>query len=144
MKSVHFLWLALIICSLIFVSCNKRTQTANHNSVKAFSEYLGEPVNLDVKGKVLDSNQNPLDSVIVNVGKTFSITDSNGNFIIENASVHDNFLTIEAQKKGYKSIFHSLNPKEDTMQIQIILLKESELSLFRFSKYNHNLPQPNH
>lgn len=142
MKSVLSTWFCLSICIFFTMSCKENnTDVEQSNNPKPFSEYIGKPVTLDLKGKVMDNNQTPLDSVLIVVGNTSSLTDELGNFTIENAPANEDFVSLEAQRKDYKNMVLNLIPKKDTDSINIILHKETEPCLFWFCKHNHNLPK---
>ncbi|MEO1030222.1 MAG: hypothetical protein AAFX55_02400 [Bacteroidota bacterium] len=142
MKSINFIGLALSLGLLFTLSCKKNTALADQNtSVKTFSEYLGKPIVVDLKGKVLDTDQNPVENVKVIVGNDSIFTDNNGLFILKNASAHENLLTVDVTKAGYKNEQICIAPEGGTASINITFYKESDLSIFRFNKNNHNLPQ---
>lgn len=141
MKSVNFNQLVLSLCLLAAVSCKKNSNKADQNSqTRELSEYLGEPIIVDLRGKVLGTNQQPIENAVVSVGDITTLTDSLGHFIITNVSAHENLLTINVTKKDYKTDLINLTPKDGTNTVTITLYKESELSIFWFNKNNHNLP----
>ncbi|MTE28134.1 carboxypeptidase-like regulatory domain-containing protein [Winogradskyella ouciana] len=141
MKSVLSIWLVLFICFLNTTSCRENTDNTNqNNTINTFADYLGEPIKIDLKGKVIDLNNTPLDSVLVVAGNKSATTDEYGNFTINNVSAHQEFVALEAQRKDYKNTMVTLAPKKDTSAVNIILLKATEPCLFWFCKHNHNLP----
>ena len=140
MKSANFLWLALHLCLFFAWSCKENTTKADQNtSVKAFSEYLGKPITLDVEGQVIDNDQLPIKNAKVYIGRNSTSTNRDGHFSIKNVSANENILTIKVSKKDYKNEQIHFIPKDHTTTINITLYKESELSLFWFSKNNQGL-----
>lgn len=141
MKSVLSSRLLLLICFLIAIACKKNLNEADQtNTIKTFTDYLGGPIEIDLKGQVFDNNETPLDSVLIIVGNKTKLTDKHGNFTIKNVSAHEKFVSLETQRKDYKNIVLNLVPKKDTDSTNIILHKETEPCLFWFCKDNHNLP----
>ncbi|APY08837.1 hypothetical protein BWZ20_11235 [Winogradskyella sp. J14-2] len=140
MKSTTLKVFVFLIC-IFFISSyntdgNLKDQTNNTNTL---TEYLGKPVEANFKGSVVNDNNEPLDSVTVTIGNQTVQTDAKGHFEIKNASAHDNFLPIAAQRKGYKNVILNLDPKSKDKHIDITLKKEGTSCLFWFCEHNHNL-----
>lgn len=141
MKSVLSSRLLLPICFLIAIACKKNLNEADQtNTIKTFTDHLGEPIEIDLKGQVFNNNETPLDSVLITVGNTSILTDEHGNFTIKNVSAHEKSVSLEAQRKDYTNTVMNVVPEEGTDAINIILHKETEPCLFWFCKDNHNLP----
>ena len=141
MKSTNFKWLALSLCLFFALSSTKNKTNADQNtSIKAFSEYLGDSITIDLKGTVLGTNQNPIENAKISIDNTSAFTDSLGQFTLKNVFVHKNLLVINVAKNGFKTELINLSSKDETRAVNITLYKNSELSLFWFNKNNHNLP----
>ena len=141
MKSSLSAWLILSICFLITISCNETIEADQANTITTFTDHLGKPIKTNLKGKVVNQYNEPLDSVIIVVGDKTSTTDRYGNFVIENAPANKEFVSLETQRKDYKNTVVNLVPKKDTTSINIVLHKESDPCLFWFCRHNHNLPK---
>ena len=142
MKSTLSLWIAMSICILLASSCSRNTTKTNpDDSIKAFSEFLGNSIVIDLKGKILDTNQEPIENVKISIENKSVLTDNLGQFEIKNVSAHENLLVINVTKEDYKNEQINLSPEGHTITVNITLYKDSELSLFWFNKNNHNLPQ---
>lgn len=141
MKSVLSIWLMLWLCILTMTSCSKNADKKDQiNTVNTFADYLGQPININLMGRVVNLNKAPLDSVLVVAGNKSTTTDKHGNFTIKNVSAHQEFASLKVQRKGYKNTVVNLVPKQGKEAINIILHKETEPCLFWFCKDNHNLP----
>ena len=132
--------LVVCICILLISSgytFNNKTDKVN---IKPLSEYLGEPITVSIKGSVVNDSNEPLDSALITIGNQTVQTNAQGHFEIINATAHDNFLPLEAERKGYQNIVISLDPEDKDNDIDITLKKEGTTCLFWFCKHNHNLP----
>ncbi len=137
------------ICFLVVFSCkNRNEELSTVPLVKAkkkyLSDYLGENILKDFEGIVTDSIGNGLDRVSITIGNTTTFTDKNGKFTIKHTMVNEHFSFLNAKKEGYKDSTFDISNVDSLKSISIQLYKESDLSLFWFSKNNHNLPQTVH
>lgn len=132
--------LVVCICILLISSSDAFKDKPDKKNTKPLSEYLGECVDISLKGSVVNDNNEPLDSALITIGNQTVQTDEYGNFEIKNATAHDNFLPLEAKRKGYQNIVISLDPEDKDNDIDITLKKEGTTCLFWFCKHNHNLP----
>ncbi|MHA7842666.1 MAG: carboxypeptidase-like regulatory domain-containing protein [Winogradskyella sp.] len=132
--------LVVCICILLISSSDAFKDKPDKKNTKPLSEYLGERVDISLKGSVVNDNNEPLDSVTITVGNQTVQTDTQGQFEIKNAAAYENFLPVEAQRKGYQNMVINLNPKDKKNDIDITLKKEGTTCLFWFCKHNHNLP----
>ena len=135
-----------IICALglgiIFVAASSPFGSANNpNTTKAFSDYLGNKTELNLKGQIVDHNNQPVENATISIGNTSVTTDAYGKFDLNNVAAHENLAAISVSKDGYKSEHVDVTPTDDTTKVNIKLHKQKDLSLFWFSKNNHNLPQ---
>lgn len=141
MKSKTTYILAFIICAFLLSSSSTlKENTDQKEDTNTLVEHLGKPIDINLKGTVVNHNNEPLDSVTITVGNQTVQTDAQGQFEIKNATAYDNFLPVEAQRKGYKDTFFSLNSEVENSEIDIRLTKKENTCLFWFCKHNHNLP----
>ncbi|WP_461597686.1 peptidase associated/transthyretin-like domain-containing protein [Winogradskyella sp.] len=141
MKSIVFTVLSVVICILLISSSNSPENTTDQNEdTNTLTEYLGQPININLKGTVANHLNEPLDSVTITIGNQSIQTDAQGHFEIKSAIAHDNFLPVEAHRKGYQNMVINLNPKDKKNDIDITLKKEGTTCLFWFCRHNHNLP----
>lgn len=140
MKSATLKVFVFLICVFLISSNNSTDKTKDQiDNTNPLTEYLGKPIEVNLKGSVFNNNNEPLDSVTVTIGNQSVQTDAQGNFEIKKATAHDNFLPVEAQRKGYKNVILNLNPNTKNNTIDITLKKEGTTCLFWFCKHNHNL-----
>ena len=129
MKPSKIIFSLALIFSLI--SC-ERDRTNSHivpNSEayipNTFSEYFGSEITSHFVGRVIDTNQNPIEDVVVTIGSSIASTDANGVFIINNASIYEQFGYVKASKVGYLNGSRSVVPTAGTNTITIMLLEET-------------------
>jgi len=72
-------------------------------------------------GKVVNESNEPISGVVVQVGNTTALTNDQGVFSIENASVQEKFAYLKATKAGYIDGSRSLTPKEGVNLVEIML-----------------------
>ncbi|WP_456437864.1 hypothetical protein [Psychroserpens sp.] len=87
-----------------------------------FSENFGSPFNARFLGKVINEENNPVSGVSISVGNSMAITDANGVFSIEDASVFEKFAYIKASKNGFIEGSRALVPSSGINQVTIMLL----------------------
>lgn len=116
----------LLVC---FFSCEKdnniplNEDQTTEEPESTFSENFGNQLNARFLGKIVNENNNPISGVAVTVGGVVAITDSNGIFSIEQASVFENFAYIRATKAGFIDGSRALIPSSDAVnQVNIMLL----------------------
>lgn len=128
-KKLPNLTLILLLSLFLAISCQKDDDNSGSggsqgNIPDTFSEYFGSEISRDFLGNVIDKNHNPIEGVTVSIGNETAITDSNGIFIINNASVNQRFGYIKAEKAGYIHGSRSVLPSAGTNKITIMLLEE--------------------
>ena len=95
MKSIVFTVLSVVICILLISSSNSPENTTDQNEdTNTLTEYLGHPININLKGTVANHLNEPLDSVTITIGNQSIQTDAQGHFEIKNAIAYDNFLPV--------------------------------------------------
>lgn len=117
----------LFAITLTAISCHNDDGNAPDPSTEdipdSFSEYFGNDVSRNVLGNVIDVNKNPIEGVSISIGNTTAITDSNGVFMVNNASFKERFGYIKAEKAGYFDGSRSLVPTNGTNKVTIMLLE---------------------
>lgn len=122
----------LLLLAIIF-SCNDDDfatgptglPTGNNHDATAFAENFGNEINRTFLGKVIDVNEHPIEGVNITIGNQTALTDANGVFIINDATVHERFAYIKAEKSGYIHGSRSVVPSTGTNKVTIMLLEET-------------------
>lgn len=86
------------------------------------SSSFGSQVSRNFIGQVVDINGNPVSNANIKIGNTTGTTDSNGIFIIKNASVYERFAYITAKKAGYVDGSRTMVPTNGDNNVKIMLL----------------------
>lgn len=89
------------------------------------SETFGNDTQRSFLGHVVDVNENPISNVDIRIGNSTALTDNNGIFIIDNATVKKNFGYITASKAGYVEGSRTVVPTTGTNKVTIMLLEEN-------------------
>ncbi|MCD2260731.1 carboxypeptidase-like regulatory domain-containing protein [Psychroserpens luteolus] len=114
---------------LFFTSCElddgiNTSQNQNPNST-TFSENFGNEISRDFLGTIVDLNGSPIENAMVSIGSSSTTTDSQGIFIINDATVNQRFGYIKAEKMGYIHASRAVVPTEGTNKIRIMMLPET-------------------
>lgn len=124
-KLPKFIILVLFALTTI-MSCQKddgnSTTPEQENIPDTFSEYFGNQVSRNFLGNVIDSNKNPIEGVTIFIGNQTAVTDVNGVFILNSATVNERFGYIKAEKAGYIHGSRSIVPSDGTNKVTIMLL----------------------
>ncbi|MEO1030223.1 MAG: carboxypeptidase-like regulatory domain-containing protein [Bacteroidota bacterium] len=128
MKPTKSYTVLLSIILLLFLSCQiddgiSRGGDSQDNIPNTFSEYFGNEISRDFIGTVIDINHNPIEAVTITIGNETVITDSNGVFVINNATVNERFGYVKAEKAGYIHGSRSVVPSSGTNKVTIMLLE---------------------
>ena len=83
---------------------------------------FGTEVSKNFSGQIIDENNNPIPNVAITVANKTATTDVNGVFIINNATVSQNFAYVTAKKAGYLDGSRSLVPMSGMNNVKITLL----------------------
>lgn len=83
---------------------------------------FGSDVSKNFTGQILDESNNPVANVAITVANKTATTDVNGVFIINNATVSQNFAYVTAKKAGYLDGSRSLVPTNGMNNVKITLL----------------------
>jgi hypothetical protein len=122
------LLLILLLPLITVTSCQKDesyndSEEQQENIPNSFSEYYGNQISRDFLGNIIDSNRNPIEGVTITIGSQTATTDTNGVFIINNASVNERFGYVKAEKDGYINGSRSVVPSNGTNKVTIMLLE---------------------
>lgn len=129
MKKVFLL---LVIVSIF--SCDKDDMSSSNINTPETSvtdeqfaqENFGALISANFIGKVLDDSGDVLANVQISIGNQTVNTDHNGVFVINNASVYENFAFVKASKNDYIQSGRAIIPSESGINsIQITLLKKN-------------------
>ena len=128
----------LTIACLLFFSCSDDDDFSQINDDQEItdpteeepitidlSENFGNEVSRNFIGQIVDANQNPIPDVAIEIADITTTTDDNGVFILNEASVYENFAYIKASKPGYINGSRALIPTEGTNHIRIMLLEKN-------------------
>ena len=86
---------------------------------------FGSDVSKNFTGQIVDESNNPVANVAITVANKTATTDVNGVFIINNATVSQNFAYVTAKKAGYLDGSRSLVPTNGMNNVKITLLSGS-------------------
>ncbi|WP_417861063.1 hypothetical protein [Winogradskyella sediminis] len=120
--------LFILITALAFSSCSKdeddRISGGEQQEIvpDEFSEYFGNEISRDFLGTVIDKNHLPIEGVLVTIGDDTAYTDSNGVFMIKNATINKRFGYIKATKTGYIHGSRNVVPSNGTNKVTMMLL----------------------
>lgn len=127
-NSLKLFYIIIPILALIILSCENddANDIINQNPEEVpntFSEYFGTSISRDFIGTVVDINENPIEGVQITIGSQVAMTDSNGVFILNNASVNERFGYIKAEKSGYIHGSRSIVPTNGKNKVNLMLLE---------------------
>lgn len=129
MKSLKSI--ALLVIILVFASCKNDddlsiTPENQDSDPTAFAQnFFGSEISRTFLGIVVDTNNNPIENVSISIGSATAMTDSNGVFIISDASVNQRFGFVKAEKAGYIHASRAVVPSEGTNKVLIMMLPET-------------------
>ncbi len=118
----------VLVFLLSFVSCEKNGIFGLDEEdivLSDFTENFGELVERDFIGSVFDKNGLPLSGVSVEIGGQTAITDSNGIFILKDASVYTYFAYIKARKDAFQNASTTIIPTDGVNKVRLIMLNSS-------------------
>jgi len=119
--SLLFLFLSLISCTDEPVDFSISSEDPGGISPQEFLQNFGSNMEARFMGKVVNESNEPISGVVVQVGNTTALTNDQGVFSIENASVQEKFAYLKATKAGYIDGSRSLTPKEGVNLVEIML-----------------------
>lgn len=127
MKKLQTIALCLLIT---FMSCDRDDSPSNNDQNQgpdpiAFAENFGSEIQRSFLGNVIDQDHNPIQGVTITIGNLTAQTDTNGVFIISDATVNERFGYVKAEKEGYLHGSRSVVPSIGTNKLTIMLLEEN-------------------
>ena len=130
LKKLPNLILTLLILLSVLTSCEKDDGNSTINDPQenvpdTFSEYFGSEISRNFLGTVIDKNHNPIEGATITIGSETAMTDNNGVFIINDATIHQRFGYVKAEKAGYIHGSRSIVPSNGTNKVTIMLLEET-------------------
>ncbi|WP_298900263.1 hypothetical protein [uncultured Psychroserpens sp.] len=125
-KPLMFVLLSLFLCLSCTDDDNRASNPQNQGpDPTTFSENFGNEISRDFFGTVIDINGNPLENVMISIGSSTAMTDSNGIFIINDATVNQRFGYVKAEKAGYIHASRAVVPSVGTNKVRIMMLPET-------------------
>ncbi|WP_298892330.1 Ig-like domain-containing protein [uncultured Psychroserpens sp.] len=123
-------FLLIVLCMFLCLSCTDDDNTTSNPQNQGpdpttFSENFGDEISRDFLGTIVDINGNPIENVMISIGSSTAMTDSNGVFIINNATVNQRFGYIKAEKAGYIHASRAVVPSQGTNKVRIMMLSET-------------------
>lgn len=73
----------------------------------------------------MDTNNNPIANVLIKIGSKTAMTDINGVFIIQDATINERFGYVTAEKSGFIHASRAVVPNEGTNKVTIMMLPET-------------------
>jgi len=130
MKKCNILFGALLLIASMFISCEQdETSIQAPISVQTeFSDNFGSTTTARFFGTVVNENNEAVEGVSISVGSMNALTDENGVFTIQDASVYEKFAYIKASKAGYINGSRALVPTSGINQVKIMLLAEDVIA----------------
>lgn len=134
MRTIKFS--VLLIISLFittFTSCEKEETNNNNQNPTPTGNYnfeVGAAKTASFFGTIIDEGKNPLSGVAVSIGSSSAVTDANGVFFIENASVNKNHAFVKAEKSGFFLGSRSVVPTDGVNNIKIMMLQKQSIGSF--------------
>ncbi|UUC44846.1 carboxypeptidase-like regulatory domain-containing protein [Flavobacterium cerinum] len=119
------LFLVIVTSMILMIGCESDSTYEGGNNPGGggtMSSSFGSQVSRNFIGQVVDVNGNPVSNANIKIGNTTGITDSNGVFIIKNASVYERFAYITAKKAGYVDGSRTMVPTNGDNNVKIMLL----------------------
>nr|WP_321245796.1 carboxypeptidase-like regulatory domain-containing protein [uncultured Psychroserpens sp.] len=117
--------------ALILTSCNNDDSPSNPQNQDpdpdptAFAQNFGNEISRTFLGTVVDINNNPIENATISIGSSVAMTDANGVFIINNATVNTRFGYVKAVKTGFIHASRAIVPSEGTNKVRITMLAET-------------------
>lgn len=121
------LFFALAFVSLTLISCDPSDNNSPTQNDDTFAENFGSEVSKDFIGQVVDTDNNPIQNATIKIGASTVQTDVNGVFIINGATVHENFAYIKATKAGYIDGSRAMVPTSGKNNVRIMLIPDTPL-----------------
>ena len=122
MKS-KYLFISLTLIAFLFFQCHKSLSYIG--SPDTGITVNPDPITANVQGNIIDENNQPAAGVAITAGTSTTITDANGFFHINNASLDKNTTLVTAQKDGYFKAYRVFAATSGCNQVIIKLIKQT-------------------
>lgn len=130
LKISLLLMISLFLTTL--TSCEKDDPTTQPQNPPSgnYNFELGAAKTASFFGTIIDESKNPMGGVAVSIGASSAVTDANGVFFIENASVNENHAFVKAEKNGFFLGSRSVVPTDGVNTIKIMMLQKQNIGSF--------------
>lgn len=138
---------ALALCLLIGVSsCKKEINPPNSNylgSVEEGTLDLGNSVQANFFGQVVDEDGQPMENAIVELGSQSTTTNSNGVFRFDNADTREDLTHIKVSHANYYQSHASLVPQTNGHNyLRVEMIPKVQTTTFYSHDYHTHMVQP--
>ena len=114
---------SILFLLFLLVSCNQEFNMETDDSVKITSNYnFGNATQRNFHGLILDTNGEPISGATVVIGGKTSQTNSEGLFIVKDASVKENFAFVKVTKQGFVNGSRTIIPTNGSNKINIMMI----------------------
>jgi hypothetical protein len=123
--------IATFIALICLTNCSKNDDEPvieipkTENPISGGTLNLGATITRDFIGQIIDESSNPILGASVKIGSTTKQTDTNGFFIIKNASVNEKMAYVTATKTGFLDGSRSLVPTTGSNNVKIMLMSSA-------------------
>jgi hypothetical protein len=132
--------LAFMCCFTIACQRDPETITKGPDPVIEFP--TAKIVTSNIQGRVLDEYQKPLSGAVITHGDTYTRTDINGIFMLENVTANSNAVVLVIQRVGYFKSIRTLTTKDKSLQyVEISLQRQKVTATISNDGETINLPQ---
>ncbi len=131
MRKLKILNVLVFVMVLFFTACksdddgNTNTNGNNGNSGITNELDLGATITRDFLGVITEEDETPISGVSVTIGSKSAVTDDNGVFIINQASVYEKQAYIKADKAGFLRGLKSVIPTSGVNNVRLILVPKT-------------------
>lgn len=135
MKTLRILTTALLVCILVFTSCERDddftqdnpdipddTGVVDDTETGNLDQFFGAEITRSFFGQVVDENNVGINDALVKVGGSMVTTDSNGIFSMENATVNESFGYLRVTAPGYVTGGRAVRPSDGVNRVKVMLL----------------------
>lgn len=118
-----YLSVVLTLIAFLFFQCHKDVSFIGNPDPGVTVN--PDPVTANVQGNIVDENNLPAAGVAITAGTSTAITDANGFFHINNASLDKNTTLVTAKKDGYFKAYRVFAATSGCNQVVIKLIKRT-------------------
>lgn len=118
---------SLLLISVIFVNCQKELDYIGDPDIQPIIPEIvvPDPISANLQGNIYDENNQPAQGVTVTVGSKSAVTNADGYFRINGASLDKRTSLVTAQKAGYFVGLRVFPATSGTNQVVIKLIKKT-------------------